>query len=259
MILPIYQVDAFADKVFAGNPAAVCPLQDWLPDSTMQSIARENNLSETAFFVERNSIFHIRWFTPVAEVDLCGHATLAAAFVLYNYLSHQEASVRFESRSGNLLVSKQGEKYVLEFPASPPVISECPPDIVDAFSVQPVECLKAQDLILVFKSQSDVIKAIPNLQYIKELDLRGIAITAQGDDHDIVARFFAPKLGIDEDPVTGSLYTQLVPYWSSRLKQRDLVAWQCSPRGGVLHCRDLETQIAIAGEAVAYLTGEIQI
>ncbi|MEJ2464258.1 MAG: PhzF family phenazine biosynthesis protein, partial [Candidatus Thiodiazotropha sp.] len=203
MKLTLYQVDAFAAKPFEGNPAAVCPLGSWLSDSVMQQIAMENNLSETAFFVPVDTGFHIRWFTPVREVDLCGHATLASAHVLFNHLEYAPEQISFESRSGNLTVRRRQETLELDFPAQPPVACQTPDAISRAFAQSPLECLAAEDYIVVFDSEASVTEANPDLTLLSQLDLRGVAITAKSERCDFVSRFFAPKYGIDEDPVTG--------------------------------------------------------
>lgn len=259
MKLVLYQIDAFAKEPFTGNPAAVCPLESWLPDTVMQSIAAENNLSETAFFVPTENGFHIRWFTPVAEVDLCGHATLASAYVIFNYLGFTEDRINFESKSGLLRVEKEDDLLVLDFPSQPPVQCAVPEEIVRAFKTNPVDCLKAEDYIVVFEHEDDVALAEPDFSELLKLDLRGVAITAKSNSCDFVARFFGPKLGIDEDPVTGSAYTQLVPYWSQTLGVNKLYAKQLSIRGGELFCEVVGDRVNIAGRAVKYLVGEIDI
>jgi predicted PhzF superfamily epimerase YddE/YHI9 len=259
MRLPIYQIDAFASEPFTGNPAAVCPLKNWLPDATMQAIAAENNLSETAFFVPKHNGFHIRWFTPVAEVDLCGHATLAAAYVVFNDLGVNADTICFESKSGPLRVAQEGELLVMDFPLQPPVPCQIPDEIVRAFTVKPIECLESEDYIVVFENEEDLLLAEPDLLELSKLNLRGVAITAKSSKYDFVARFFGPKLGINEDPVTGSAYTQLVPYWAERLGVERLHAKQLSKRGGELLCEVIDDRVNIAGRAVRYLTGEIEI
>ncbi len=212
MELKLYQIDAFASELFKGNPAAVCPLEEWLPDETMQSIANENNLSETAFFVPKGNGFHIRWFTPTSEVDLCGHATLASAHVLFNILNYKKEKIEFESKSGILSVTKDGDKLTLNFPARVPILCDTPKEIVKAFNAEPIECLKSEDYIVLFNSESDIISADPDFEQLNKLGLRGVIITAKSDKYDFVARCFFPGIGILEDPVTGSAYTQLAPY-----------------------------------------------
>ncbi|MDG6774599.1 PhzF family phenazine biosynthesis protein [Thiomicrorhabdus sp. ZW0627] len=259
MKLPIYQIDAFAEKAFEGNPAAVCPLKEWLPDSVMQSIAEENNLSETAFFVKTQQGFDIRWFTPVAEVDLCGHATLASAYVIFNILEHKEEEIVFNSKSGELKVSRDEELLVMDFPSQEPVECEVPEAIKQAFNSQPIECLKSDDYIVVFGSEDEVSSAKPDIQKLNMLDLRGVIITSTSDRFDFVSRFFAPKYGISEDPVTGSAYTQLVPYWSAVLGRNKHHVKQLSKRGGELFCELAGNRVFIAGKAVQYMAGEIEI
>jgi PhzF family phenazine biosynthesis protein len=255
MDLYLYQVDAFASKLFEGNPAAVCPLDEWLPDDVMQNIATENNLSETAFFVPKGDDFHIRWFTPASEVHLCGHATLATAYVLFNILAYKKV----ESRSGILTVFKDNDRLVMDFPAQPPVPCDTPEAIVKAFGNVPVECLTSEDYIVVFENEEDVESAAPDFEQLKKLGLRGVAITAKSDRYDFVARFFAPNYGIPEDPVTGSAYTQLTPYWASKLGSKKFSVKQMSPRGGELICEIVDDRVFISGKAVKYLEGKISI
>jgi len=259
MKLPMYQIDAFASKPFEGNPAAVCPLEAWLPDGLMQLIAEENNLSETAFFVATDEGFHIRWFTPTTEVDLCGHATLAAAHVLFECLDYGQDEILFDSRSGLLSVAKEGELLVLDFPAQPPVPCEAPIQIQHAFGIEAVACLKAEDYLVVFELEEDLLLADPDLDLLRELDGRGVIITAPSQNYDFVSRFFAPNFGINEDPVTGSSFTQLAPYWAERLGRRKLYAKQLSSRGGEVICELKGDRVAIAGRAVKYLQGEIEV
>ncbi|NWF39726.1 PhzF family phenazine biosynthesis protein [Mariprofundus sp. NF] len=259
MKLPIYQIDAFASKPFEGNPAAVCPLDAWLPDALMQLIAEENNLSETAFFVATEEGFHIRWFTPTTEVDLCGHATLAAAYVLFECLGFDQDTIVFDSRSGLLPVTREGDLLLLDFPAQPAEACETPIQIQHAFGIEPVECLRAEDYLVVFELEEDLLLADPNLELLRELDGRGVILTAPSDTYDFVSRFFAPKLGIDEDPVTGSSFTQLAPYWAVRLGCSKLYAKQLSSRGGEVRCELDGDRVFIAGGAVKYLQGEIEV
>ncbi len=259
MKLSIYQIDAFAEKPFTGNPAAVCPLATWLPDEVMQSIAEENHLSETAFFTPLGDDFHIRWFTPVAEVDLCGHATLASAYVAFTFLGYQREKIRFQSKSGWLTVTRDHDLLVMDFPSHPAMVCQVPDELAAAFDPTPIACLKAQDYMVVFNTEEEVRSAQPALDRLKAVDLRGVVITARSDQYDFVARFFAPKYGIDEDPVTGSAYTQLAPYWSTVLGAKKLHAKQVSARGGELFCELVGDRVKIAGRAVTYLTGEIVI
>ncbi len=255
--LPIYHIDAFADKPFTGNPAAVCPLDTWLPDDVMQAIASENKLSETAFFVASQQGFHIRWFTPVTEVDLCGHATLAAAYVLFECLNYGEKTITFESKSGVLKVSQDGAWLVMDFPAQVPSPCPTPAALEQAFGIKPVECLKSEDYIVVFKSEADILAVRPDFNALKRLNLRGVIITSTSHDYNFVSRFFAPNIGIDEDPVTGSAHTQLTPYWSKKLGKSKLRAKQISVRGGELMCEIMHQRVLISGKAVKYMQGEI--
>lgn len=259
MKLPLYQIDAFASELFEGNPAAVCPLDKWLPDDIMQSIAQENNLSETAFFVPTGDTFHIRWFTPADEVDLCGHATMATAYVLFNILGYEKDRVEFNSRSGILSVSREDDRLVMDFPLQAPSLCDTPEEIISAFGKTPVECLRAEDFIVVFDSEEDIKSANPDLEQLLGLDLRGVIITAKSSRYDFVSRFFVPKYGILEDPVTGSAYTQLAPYWASRIGPKRFNVKQLSSRGGELTCEIVGDRVLISGKAVKYLEGEINI
>ncbi|HED32881.1 MAG TPA: PhzF family phenazine biosynthesis protein [Gammaproteobacteria bacterium] len=259
MKINIYQIDAFASHVFEGNPAAVCPLDSWLPDATMQSIAVENNLSETAFFVNINNVFHIRWFTPIGEVNLCGHATLASARVIFDELHYTQPQITFSSKSGELQVLKENDQLIMDFPAQCPVECETPLPLKEAFHHASFQCFKHDDYFLIFSSESDIRNASPDMQLLHKLDLRGVCISATGDSYDFVSRFFAPKYGIDEDPVTGSSFTGLIPYWSKRLNKKELRAKQISERGGEVYCRNMDERVIIAGKTAKYLTGTIFI
>ena len=257
--LALYQVDAFASQVFQGNPAAVCPLEAWLDDNVMQQIAAENNLSETAFFVPNADGFDIRWFTPTVEVDLCGHATLASAYVLFEQLAFKGDTLVFQSKSGELQVSKNGDKFVLNFPKQTPASCDTPKPIHQAFGDSIKVCLKAEDYVVVLKSEADVLNANPDMALLKQLDLRGVVITAASKDYDFVSRFFAPNCGIEEDPVTGSSFTQLAPYWAEVLGNDKLHAKQVSPRSGEVWCEVFKNRVKIAGYATLYLKGEINV
>jgi PhzF family phenazine biosynthesis protein len=245
--------------LFEGNPAAVCPLDEWLPDKTMQSVAEENNLSETAFFVKMGDGFHIRWFTPKGEVDLCGHATMASAYVLFNILGYKSDRIAFESRSGSLFVTRDHARIVMDFPAQPPVLCDIPEEISKAFDTAPVECLKSEDYIVVFERERDIESAKPDFTQLSRLDLRGVIITAKSSRYDFIARFFAPKYGIPEDPVTGSAYTQLAPYWASKTGSKRFRVKQVSPRGGELICEIAQDRVLISGTAIKYLEGTINL
>jgi len=261
MKLKIYQVDAFTDKVFSGNPAAVCPLDQWLDDELMQNIAMENNLAETAFYVKSGNEYHIRWFTPKLEVDLCGHATLAAAFVLFNFENHTDAEIRFHSpRSGELIVTRHGDSLTLNFPSDSIKPVELTSELTAGFNLKPVEAYKGKtDYMLVFENESLVKELIPEIDIIAKIAARGIIITAPGDTADFVSRFFAPQSGIDEDPVTGSAHTTLTPFWAKRLGKNELSAIQLSGRKGYLNCKYLNERVEISGQARLYLKGEIFI
>lgn len=259
MNVPLHQVDAFTSRVFGGNPAAVCPLPEWIPDATLQAIAAENNLSETAFLVGGEGRYAIRWFTPVNEVDLCGHATLAAAHVVFG-ADPSRAEVTFSSRSGDLRVSRDGALYDLDFPARPARAVAAPPALREALGRAPGEVLAAErDYLAVFGSEDEVRALRPDMARLATLDRPGVIVTAAGDGVDFVSRFFAPRYGIPEDPVTGSAHCTLVPYWAARLGKDELDARQVSERGGELRCRLRGDRVTIAGRAVTYLVGAIEV
>lgn len=259
MRLPIYQVDAFSDRPFAGNPAAVCPLDQWIDDQTMQQIAMENNLAETAFFVKKDDLFELRWFTPTVEVDLCGHATLASAYVLFEKLKYAGDSIRFYSpRSGTLLVRKKDKEYTLDFPADQLKEVALTRDLTSCFDHEPVKALKGlTDYMLIFEKESQVKSIEIDMGKISQLNARGVIITAPGEQVDFVSRFFAPQSGVAEDPVTGSAHTSLCPYWSKALAKTKLTARQLSKRGGDLKVEYQGNRVLISGQAVLTLQGEI--
>ena len=257
--LPLYQVDAFADGPFTGNPAAVVPLEDWLDDALMQAIALENNLSETAFFVPEDDGFRIRWFTPAAEVDLCGHATLASAWVLFNERGHRGDTVRFRSRSGDLPVTRKGDWLTLDFPLRRPTSVARLPELVQGLGRAPAELLAAADYMAVFASEEEVASLRPDFELLARLDRRGVIVTAPSSEYDFVTRFFAPSLAVPEDPVTGSAFTQLAPYWAARLGRSPLRARQVSARGGEVVCEVRGERVLISGRAVPYLAGTITV
>jgi PhzF family phenazine biosynthesis protein len=259
MRIPIYQIDAFSGQVFSGNPAAVCPLEEWLGDSVLQGIALENNLSETAFFVKEEQGYHIRWFTPVAEVDLCGHATLAATFVILSYFDKRANEVHFRSRSGKLTVSREGELFAMDFPSLPPSPCETPEALTKGLGRQPIEVLRSEDYLALFPSEKDVCDLNPDMRMLTELEGRGVIVTAKGNEVDFVSRFFLPKLGINEDSVTGSAHCALTPYWAKKLNKKELQARQVSPRGGELICKDRGDRVVIAGKAAQFMEGTITI
>jgi PhzF family phenazine biosynthesis protein len=259
MKLPIYQIDAFTDHLFGGNPAAVVTLESWLPDQVMQAIAAENNLAETAFVGPGERYPRLRWFTPIVEVDLCGHATLATAHVLFSHHFPDRNELGFETRSGLLVVRRQGDQLVLDFPARPGVPVDVGPDVAAALGVQPIEAIQARDLLVVLESEEVVRRLTPDIRRIAELDAFAVMVTAAGSDVDFVSRFFAPRAGIAEDPVTGSAHCTLTPYWATRLGRTRLTARQVSPRGGVLECELVGERVLIAGRCVEYLRGVIQV
>ena len=259
MKLPIYQVDAFTSQVFGGNPAAVCPLNEWLPDKIMQKLALENNLSETAFFVEGADGFHLRWFTPTTEVNLCGHATLATAHVLFYHLGYSKPGVNFNTKSGLLTVAKEGDQLLMDFPADEMEKVEGPPILYQALGVEKCETFKSDDYMVVLETEKEVADLNPDMRMLKEVDARGVIVTAHGDEVDFVSRFFAPQSGVDEDPVTGSAHTKLTPYWSKRLGKEELNARQISNRRGDLLCRNKGERVQIIGKAITYLVGEYSL
>jgi PhzF family phenazine biosynthesis protein len=252
-----YQVDAFARRVFEGNPAAVVPLVRWLDDQVLQAIAAENNLSETAFFVRTGEGFHLRWFTPVAEVDLCGHATLASAHVLFEQLHHDEQSIEFETRSGTLVVRREDGMLAMDFPSRPPEPCPRPAALTAGLGRDPIEVLAADDYIAVFGSEADVRSLAPDMTKLSGLGLRGVCVTAPGLEVDFVSRFFAPKLGIAEDPVTGSAHCELAPFWAKRLGKTTLTARQLSRRGGAMTCKLSGDRVILYGSAVTFMIGDI--
>jgi len=255
----IYQVDAFSSQVFAGNPAAICQLEEWLPDDQMQAIASENNLSETAFFVREDEGYRLRWFTPVVEVDLCGHATLATAFIVLNQLTPSANSVRFQTKSGTLVVNGEGDLFSMDFPSRPPAESEAHPKLVDALGGKPEQVLAARDYLVVYASEEEVRKLEPNMQSLSEVDKFAVIVTAPGKDVDFVSRFFAPAKGVPEDPVTGSAHCTLIPYWSQRLGKKKLHAYQVSKRGGELWCEDRGERVTMSGKGALFMEGTIYV
>jgi PhzF family phenazine biosynthesis protein len=257
--IPYFHIDAFTDAPFTGNPAGVCPLETWLPDAILQKIAAENNLSETAFFVQAGDHYELRWFTPAIEIDLCGHATLASGYVLTHYLGFTADVLRFETKSGTLLVERQGDILTLDFPSRPGSISEIPAALTSGLGSPPAEVYLARDYLAVFPSQSDILAIQPDQQQLMQLDCLGIIVTAPGKDVDFVSRFFAPRAGIPEDPVTGSSHCTLIPYWAQRLGKTTLTARQLSARGGQLFCSLAGARVKIGGYAVTYMRGELEV
>ena len=260
--IPVYHLDAFSDRVFAGNPAAVCPLEEWLPDRTLQAIAVENNLSETAYFVRRDGgEYDLRWFTPAVEVDLCGHATLAAGHVVLTRLDGDRDAVTFHSRSGPLTVARDGDRLAMDFPARPPEPGSGidAADLAAALGAEPVEVLSARDTLAVFDSENEVRDLRPDMGGIARLDTFAVIATAPGDAVDFVSRFFAPSQGIPEDPVTGSAHCTLAPYWAGRIGRTALAAEQVSPRGGAVWCRLEGDRVRLAGHVSEYMEGTITL
>lgn len=259
MNLNIYQVDAFSDHVFGGNPAAVVPLTAWLDDALLQNIALENNLSETAFFVPQGGDYELRWFTPLKEVDLCGHATLATAHVILDVLGHAEPSVAFHTRSGKLTVERHGQLLRMNFPAIPLEPCEMPALLAEALGQTPQEVRAADDYLAVFADEATVRTLAPDFTLLSQLDRRGVIVTAPGKEYDFVSRFFVPKYGVPEDPVTGSAHCKLAPYWAARLGKTVLHARQVSKRGGDVHCELQGERVLLSGQAVLFMQGEITI
>lgn len=260
MKIDLYQIDAFTNQVFKGNPAAVCPLSEWLPDDVLLNIAIENNLAETAYFIPKdNGTYHLRWFTPEIEMDLCGHATLASAFVLFEYLGYSENTVRFDTQSGQLEVTRDGNYLQMDLPSRPPEPADLPEIISTALSKQPMEVWKARDYMLVYENEEDIARLKVNAHALEgiNLDPGGIIVTAPGTTADFVSRFFTPGAAVFEDPVTGSAHCTLTPFWTKRLDKEHLLAHQVSPRGGVLHCHVQEDRVIVRGQAVCYLQGTI--
>ena len=257
MEIKIYQVDAFASNLFEGNPAAVCPLPYWLPDELLQKIAEENNLSETAFFVAQDQDYSLRWFTPKDEVDLCGHATLAAAHVLFKHMEHSKESIVFHTKSGELEVSKSALGYSMSFPASFIEPIEFPSELAEGLGIVPTTVLAAFDYIVVLNNESQVMSIKPNFSKLQQLPLRGVVVTAPSNEVDFVSRCFFPKLNVNEDPVTGSAHCELAPYWSKELNKTNLVGRQLSKRTGLVQCSVLDQKVILSGNAIDYMSGII--
>lgn len=275
MKIPLYQVDAFTDKRFHGNPAAICPLDHWLPDAVMQSIAAENNVSETAFYVrgnghgahehgagEHGASGHIdlRWFTPTVEVDLCGHATLATALVVLDVRKEVPGTrVEFKTKSGTLVVERDGDRYAMDFPARPPAFCDVHPDLISALGAAPAEILAARDYLCVYPSEAEVRALAPDMARLSNIDRFAVIVTAPGTNCDFVSRFFAPSKGVPEDPVTGSAHCTLIPYWAKRLGKDWMFARQVSQRSGELWCEMRGERVRIAGHGVVYMEGAIEV
>ncbi|MBC7616327.1 MAG: PhzF family phenazine biosynthesis protein [Pedobacter sp.] len=261
MKLSIYQVDAFTEHLFGGNPAAIVPLTTWLPVAEMQKIAAENNLAETAFFIPQGEDFELRWFTPELEIDLCGHATLATAHIIFTELGYAKNRIHFHTlKAGMLIVSKVDDVYTLDFPSRVAIPCEAPDGLLTAIGGKtPLEILHSRDYMLVYEYESDILAINPDFAALAKLSIMGVIVTAKGDDSDFVSRFFIPSAGINEDPVTGSAHCNLIPYWAKKLNKNELHAYQVSARRGELWCSLKGDRVLMAGKAVTYLTGNIYI
>ncbi|RWU04025.1 PhzF family phenazine biosynthesis protein [Pedobacter chitinilyticus] len=259
--LPIYQVDAFTNQLFGGNPAAVVPLDQWIPASEMQKIAAENNISETAFFIPQGDHYELRWFTPTFEIDLCGHATLATAHILFTELNYAKDEIHFHTlKAGTLTVTRKDDLYTLDFPARPVAAFEVPDALIDAIGgKKPTEVLRARDIMLVYENEEDIKHLKPDFSALAKIDKDGVLVTAKGNNCDFVSRFFIPAAGINEDPVTGSTHCNLIPYWAEKLGKNQLHAFQISERKGELWCELKGDRVLMSGNAVTYLKGEIYI
>ncbi len=262
MYIDIYQIDAFTDTLFGGNPAAVCPLESWPSDELLLKIAQENNLAETAYFIQLdNGNYHLRWFTPEIEMDLCGHATLASAYVLFECLGYNKNTISFETQSGILNVKKEGDFLEMDFPSRPPKKAELPEIIAASLNIQPKEVYKDRDYLLVYNDEVDIKSLKPNQALLNQINIDpgGIIVTAKGNTVDFVSRFFTPQAALFEDPVTGSAHCSLTPFWSEQLGKKELHALQISKRKGVLFCRLENNRVFIKGKAVLYLQGKIKL
>ena len=261
MKIDAFQVDAFTNKVFCGNPAVVCPLDNWLCTELMQNIAMENCVAETVFFVPNHIGYEIRWFTPEIEMDLCGHATLAAAHVIWSYIDKRSSALIFNSKSGDLHVRKSSQGITLNFPARVPSPVAMPLNLIDVFDKSPLEVLKSRDYIFVYENEEEILRLTPNHNVfdLVNLDPGGLIITAKGNQVDFVSRFFTPQASILEDPVTGSAHCSLIPYWSNKIRKKSMTALQLSSRRGELFCTDQGDRVEISGEAITYMHGSIEI
>ena len=259
--LQIFQIDAFTSEIFKGNPACVMPLDNWLPDDTLLKIAKENNVSETAYFIKKEDHFYLRWFTPEIEMDLCGHATLATAYCLRNHLNYKKDSVKFDSMSGELVVKFNADYMQMDFPHRKPVKSDLPQNILDSLSIKPIEILKSRDYVLIYDNEDQIknIKIDKELFDRKNIDPGGVVITSIGTKSDFVSRYFVPQCSFFEDPVTGSTHCSLVPYWSEKLNKKKLKSIQLSERGGEMICEDVLNRVLINGKAVTYSEGHVHL
>lgn len=254
-----FQVDAFASQPFEGNPAAVCVLGKWPDDAFLQALAEENNLSETAYLVPARDHYELRWFTPAREVDLCGHATLASAHILFEQLDYPTDCIQFETRSGVLKVWRDGDQLVMDFPALPPVPVEPVAEFLEALGGEPEQVLQARDLVVVYSSENEILDLQPDLTALAQFDTLGVVVTAPGKKHDFVSRFFAPSAGVPEDPVTGSAHCELAPYWADRLGKTELRARQLSKRGGEVGCKLVGDRVLLSGTAVTLMHTTIRL
>ena len=261
MELDIYQIDAFTDKIFGGNPACVIPLKEWLPDNTLLKIAQENSVSDTAFFIDNGTSVKLRWFTPELEMDLCGHATLATAHCMKSLLNYPNDTIHFETLSGTLAVSINNGSYSLDLPSRPPISATLPLFIKSSLNIQPLEVFKSRDYLLLYDSEEQIKNIQIKRQNFDKVSLGtgGVIVTAKGENCDFVSRFFTPQASILEDPVTGSSHCSLIPFWSSRLQKTQLTAIQLSHRGGVLSCENKNDRILLTGSAKTYLVGKIRV
>jgi predicted PhzF superfamily epimerase YddE/YHI9 len=259
MRIRFYEVHTFTNRLFAGNPAGVCLVDELLPDELMQKIARENNLPATAFVLDRGASFDLRWFSPTVQLEVCGHATLATGDVLFDHLGRSEETLTFQTRAGELKIARADGRLVLDFPVRPVAPCEIPPPLIDSLGAQPREVCKGADYLAVFARAKQVVALRPNLDAMAQLPVRGVIVTAPGHDCDFVSRFFAPQRGINEDAVTGSAHCTLVPYWATRLGRKKLHARQVSQRGGELFCEDCGDRVHIGGTAVTYLEGTLRV
>ena len=259
MKIPFYQIDAFTSLIFSGNPAGVCLLDSWLEDTQLLAIAAENNLSETAFLLKCFRNYKLRWFTPEFEVDLCGHATLASAFVIFNYVDKSYDTVRFETKSGLLTVIQENDRIVMDLPSRIGTPCQIPKELLDGLGIAPKEVLRSRDYLVIYNDEEQIKALKPNMDELVKLDCLGVIVTSKGKRSDFVSRFFAPRAGIPEDPVTGSAHCTLIPYWAEKLRKSELHALQLSKRGGEIFCIDAGGRVRIAGRAVLYLDGIIRL
>lgn len=259
MKIPMYQVDAFTEEIFRGNPAAICILKEWLDEKLMQNIAMENNLSETAFCIVKEDLCELRWFTPEEEIDLCGHATLATAYVIFEILNYPGSTVKFTTKSGILTVEKQGDIMTMEFPSREGTKVEITEQLIKSLGKEPKAAYKSRDLMVVYENEQEIRGLNPNMEKLKLVDAFGIIVTAKGESSDFVSRYFAPSCGVPEDPVTGSAHCTLIPYWSKILGKNKMIAHQLSKRGGVLQCEHVGDKVKISGKAKLFFKGEIYL